>query len=121
MTDPTFEQLTWERRDHVVRIGLNRAAKRNAFGLTMLRELGEAYTAYDEDDALRCGVLHAHGQHFTGGLDLAEVGPAVAESGHLFPPDHRLRADTAIGVSDQRRSTHRGFQKLPVTHLFPLG
>lgn len=87
-TDPSFEQLTWERHDHVVRIGLNRPAKRNAFSLTMLRELAEAYTAYDDDEALRCAVLHAHGQHFTGGLDLAEVGPAVAEGQPLFPADH---------------------------------
>src|SRR5207249_6625604 len=30
-------------------------------------------------DEIRCGVLFGHGDHFTGGLDLAEVGPLVRE------------------------------------------
>lgn len=29
----------------------------------------------DRDDALRCGVLFAHGDHFTAGLDLAQWAP----------------------------------------------
>jgi enoyl-CoA hydratase/carnithine racemase len=57
-------------------MGLNRAEKRNAFDTRMLRELSEAYTALEEGDA-RCGVLFAHGEHFTGGLDLAEVAPQL--------------------------------------------
>src|SRR6059058_3141597 len=58
--------VTVERRGHVLLMGLNRPAKRNAFNLAMI-------------DQLRCGVLFAHGEHFTGGLDLAEVGPRVRE------------------------------------------
>lgn len=53
----------------------------------MLRELAEAYTAYEEDGNLRCAVLFAHGSDFTAGLDLAEVGPSVQEGGKLFPVD----------------------------------
>jgi enoyl-CoA hydratase/carnithine racemase len=33
----------------------------------------------ETDEDVRCGVLFAHGDHFTGGLDLAEVGPLVRE------------------------------------------
>jgi enoyl-CoA hydratase len=72
-------------RDHVLMIGLDRAAKRNAFDLAMLRQLAEAFTAYEDDPALRCAVVFAHGEHFTAGLDLAEVGPAVARGEPLFP------------------------------------
>ena len=36
-------RVTTERRGHVLHIGLNRAEKRNAFDLQMLRELAEAY------------------------------------------------------------------------------
>jgi enoyl-CoA hydratase/carnithine racemase len=84
---PSLETLTVETRDHVCHIGLNRPRKRNAFSLAMLRELSEAFTAYDADEGARCAVLFAHGDHFTGGLDLAEVGPAVRDGEPLFAPD----------------------------------
>ena len=60
--------------EHVLAIGLNRPAKRNAFTRQMLDQLGLAYATLHRDHSLRCGVLHAHGDHFTGGLDLAEFG-----------------------------------------------
>jgi len=72
---------------HVTLIGLDRAAKRNAFDIQMLRELSEAYTAFEEDDNARAAVVYANGDHFTAGLDLAEVGPAVAAGAPLFPED----------------------------------
>jgi enoyl-CoA hydratase/carnithine racemase len=84
MSDPTPRVLT-ERRDHVFLIGLDRAAKLNAFDRQMLRELAEAMTAYEDDPELRCAVLYATGENFTSGLDLADVGPAVAAGESLFP------------------------------------
>jgi enoyl-CoA hydratase len=81
--------LTLERRGHVLLMGLNRPQKRNAFNIELLIELGRAYELLDDDDELRCGVLFAHGEHFTGGLDLAEVGPALAEGNLSFPDDAR--------------------------------
>ncbi|MCB9703788.1 MAG: crotonase/enoyl-CoA hydratase family protein [Myxococcales bacterium] len=84
---PSYERLRVEARGHVLLIGLDRAAKRNAFDLRMLRELAAALTAYDDDPELRCALLHAHGDHFTAGLDLAEVGPAVAGGDALFPAE----------------------------------
>lgn len=84
---PDEPRLTIEIRDHLHVIGLNRAAKRNAFDLRMLRELAEALTAFEDDEDARCAVLHAHGEHFTAGLDLAEVGPAVKDGAALFPAD----------------------------------
>jgi enoyl-CoA hydratase/carnithine racemase len=77
--------VTTEIRGHVFLMGLNRPRKMNAFNLEMLRALSEAYTAYEHDDDLRCALLFAHGDHFTAGLDLAEVGPAVARGVSLFP------------------------------------
>lgn len=81
--------VTVERRGHVLLMGLNRPAKRNAFNLAMLEQLGLAYGQLEKDDDLRCGVLFAHGEHFTGGLDLAEVAPALAEGTLLFPEGAR--------------------------------
>jgi len=71
--------VTVERRGHVLLMGLNRPAKRNAFNLAMLDQLAAAYHDLEADDDIRCGVLFAHGDHFTGGLDLAEVGPVIGQ------------------------------------------
>jgi enoyl-CoA hydratase len=89
--NPTNENgvLTLERRDHVLLMGLNRPQKRNAFNIELLMALGRAYELLERDDDLRCGVLFAHGEHFTGGLDLAEVGPALADGSLSYPQDAR--------------------------------
>ncbi len=79
-------RLTTELREHVFLIGLDRAEKRNAFDTAMLRGLAEAFTAFEREPAARCALLFAHGEHFTGGLDLGEVGPAVARGEALMPP-----------------------------------
>jgi enoyl-CoA hydratase len=71
--------VTVERRGHVLLMGLNRPQKRNAFNLAMIDQLAAAYYELENDDDIRCGVLFAHGDHFTGGLDLAVVGPLVRE------------------------------------------
>lgn len=77
MTDePT---ITVEREGHLLLMGLNRPAKRNAFNRAMLSELNLAYGQLSRDPGLRCGVLFAHGDHFTGGLDLVDVAPAMRE------------------------------------------
>jgi enoyl-CoA hydratase len=87
------EPITVERDGHVLLIGVNRPAKRNAFDLATINALASAYERLGTEDELRAGVLFAHGDHFSAGLDLAEVGPAVAEHGpqvlrgsHRFDP-----------------------------------
>jgi enoyl-CoA hydratase len=55
---------------HVLLIGLNRPAQRNAFDSPMLDGLADGYGQLEDDAQLRVGVLHAHGPHFTGGLGL---------------------------------------------------
>jgi enoyl-CoA hydratase/carnithine racemase len=78
-------QLTIE--DHVARVRLSRANKRNAFDLAMLRQLAEAYTKADADPSVRVILVEPEGEHFTAGLDLGEVGPAVASGAALFPEE----------------------------------
>ncbi len=80
MSEPV---LTLETRGHVLLVGLNRPAKRNAFNIELLNRLAAAYGRLEDDASLRCLVLFAHGPHFTAGLDLAEVGPHVAAGGGL--------------------------------------
>lgn len=87
--DPTLETVSLERDGHVLIIGLNRPEKRNAFTVAMLADLSRAYALLESDDTLRVGVLFAHGDHFTAGLDLADVGPNIASGVVPFPDDGR--------------------------------
>jgi enoyl-CoA hydratase len=75
------QRVTIERQGHVLAIGINRPEKRNAFDLAMIDALAAAYEQLGDDAESRCGLLFAHGDHFSAGLDLAEVGPVVAEKG----------------------------------------
>ena len=88
MTSPT--RITVERQDHLLLIGLNRPDKRNAADLAMLAELALAYGELDRDSSLRVGVVFAHGDHFSAGLDLQDVGPAMARTGGLPIPEGGL-------------------------------
>ncbi len=75
------ERITVERDGHVLLIGINRPEKRNAFDLATIDALAAAYEQLGDDRELRAGVLFAHGEHFSAGLDLAQVGPVVAQKG----------------------------------------
>src|SRR5260221_12447863 len=72
-------RITTETRGHVFLMGLDRPKKMNAFDAEMLRGLSRAYELLEADDELRCGVVFAHGDHFTAGLDLADVAPLMME------------------------------------------
>ena len=74
-------RITLDRDGHVLLIGLNRTEKRNAADLQFLQELALAYGELDHDPALRCGLVYAHGDHFTAGLDLADIGPRLSGDG----------------------------------------
>ena len=74
----------------ILRIGLNRPEKRNAADRALLRELAQAYTRLERDDALRVGVVHAVGEHFTAGLDLADIGPSLTSGTIDFRADDEI-------------------------------
>lgn len=83
-------RVTVERDDHVLLLGLNRPQKRNAADFRMLQELTLAYGELDRDPELRAGLVFAHGDHFTGGLDLADVGPRIGPDGLDIVPEGGL-------------------------------
>ena len=80
-SDWAGERITVERDGHVLLIGINRPEKRNAFDLQTIREFAEAYDILGDDPDCRVGVVFAHGDHFSAGLDLAEVSQEVARVG----------------------------------------
>ena len=79
MTDAA--RIITERRGHLFLIRLNRADKRNAVDRAMFNQLAVAYGELDRDPELRCGVLHADGDHFTGGLDLTDWVGVIEDEG----------------------------------------
>jgi enoyl-CoA hydratase len=81
----TAGTVTREQRGHVLLIGLDRVAKRNAFDLPLWNELCAAYGELERDPELRVGVLFAHGEHFTGGLDLPQWGETFSSGAWHIP------------------------------------
>ena len=85
--DDVSPRVTVERDGHVLLIGLNRVDKRNAADMRLLQELSLAYGMLERDPELRVGFVFAHGDHFTAGLDLADVGPHIGAEGLDLVPE----------------------------------
>jgi enoyl-CoA hydratase len=83
----TDSRITLDRDGQVLLIGFNRPEKRNATDLQMLQELSLAYGELERDPELRAGFVYAHGDHFTGGLDLADIGPRIDANGIDIVPE----------------------------------
>lgn len=83
------EMVELDIEDHVLFIGINRVDKRNAWNREIIAAVGDAYERLRDDDDLRVGVIHAHGDHFSAGLDLPDVLPALAgdRGGELMRSD----------------------------------
>ena len=92
-------RITLERDGHVLLIGLNRPDKRNAADFAMLQQLSLAYAELENDPELRVGFVFAHGDHFTGGLDLADVGPRIGADGLDITADGGIDPWQVSGVA----------------------
>lgn len=91
----SYTRITIETRGHLFLMGLNRPEKRNAFDLEMYEELARAYGELDRNPELRCGVLFAHGDHFTSGLELDKWAAVLSKGTWTIPEDciHPLGLD----------------------------
>lgn len=85
LTETPTDRVTLERQGHLLLMGLRRPDKLNVFDTAMLHQLAAAYTLLEDDDELWCGVLYAHGNLFTAGLDLADVAPRIAAGTMTMP------------------------------------
>ncbi len=102
-TPPPEGCIDTEVRGHLLLIGINRPAKRNGWTPRMFRELAEAYTRLDDKSALRVGVLHAFGDHFTAGLDLPAISEYMKQGKKAFPEG--LVEPQDLGLPGYRRRT----------------
>ncbi len=92
-------RITTERDGAVFLIGFNRPDKRNAADLQLLQELALAYGELERDPELRVGFVFAHGDHFTGGLDLADVAPRITRGGLDMVPEEGINPWQVSGES----------------------
>lgn len=79
--------VTLEQRGPILLIGLNRPEKLNAANSQLLSELSLGYARLENDQSLRVGLLFAHGEHFTSGLDLQDVASKLGPAGLSMIPD----------------------------------
>jgi enoyl-CoA hydratase/carnithine racemase len=77
-----------ESRGPVLTIGINRPEKANAVDADIIAGLSNAYTTLSDDPSLRVGLLYGIGANFTGGLDLAAVGPRLAAGDDGLLPEN---------------------------------
>ncbi len=82
---PAEGRVATEARGDLLMIAVDRRAKLNAFTPEMFRELSAAYAELEEGGA-RCGVLYAHGGHFTAGIDLGRFAETMRSGEALVPP-----------------------------------
>ncbi len=94
-----YKKITIETRGNVFLMGLNRPDKRNAFDLDMYIELAQAYGELHNNPELRCGVLFAHGEHFTSGLEL-DKWAAVFSGGKIELPEGAINP---LGMDEDNR------------------
>jgi enoyl-CoA hydratase/carnithine racemase len=87
MAAPTFESLRYEVADHVARVTIDRAEKRNALSWTVMTELREAFAAARSDTEVRVVVLTGAGDRaFCAGADLSGM---AADAGAAAVHDAR--------------------------------
>ena len=92
MNDTLPGRISRERRGHLLLLGLDRVAKRNAFDPPMLDDPVAALGEYEADD--RCAVLCSPTAS-TAGLDLANVGETFRQG--LENPEGALSIPGAFG------------------------
>ena len=93
-------RITYERRDALALIGIDRPQKLNGFTPQMYRALADAFGALERDAGTRVGVLYAQGANFTAGLQLDLFAPMMQRGESMIPAD----AIDPLGLREPMRS-----------------
>ena len=84
---PDEGRITIDRDGDVILIGFDRPKKLNGFSLKMYRELHAAFTQMENDSEVRVGLVYAHGDNFTAGLQLDQFAPLMARGESAAPAE----------------------------------
>ena len=69
-----YTEIAYEVEDQVATITLDRPDRLNAFTVTMMRELVDAFDQVDADDDVRAVIVTGRGRAFCAGADLGGGG-----------------------------------------------
>ncbi len=100
-----YQDISFDIREAVAVITLDRPEQLNAFTGTMGEELGHAYRRCDRDDAIRVVVVTGAGRAFCAGADLSGGGSTFEKRGHEFsaagvdPPAWEVRKPVIAAVN----------------------
>lgn len=78
MTNTTFENIIVSQEGAVAILQLNRPKQLNALNMPLMNELISAFQELDNDDSVRCFVLHGSEKAFAAGADIKEMADASA-------------------------------------------
>jgi enoyl-CoA hydratase/carnithine racemase len=84
-----YEQILADVKDGILTITLNRPEKLNAFTVTMMREMIDAFDRASKDDAVRAIVVTGAGRAFCAGADLSGGASAFDRNARADGPDRR--------------------------------
>src|SRR3954468_4507806 len=76
-----YEQISYEVDEHVATLTLNRPEQLNAFTVTMMREMIDAFGQADADDDVRAVIVTGAGRGFCAGADLSAGGSTFDHGG----------------------------------------
>lgn len=75
-----YKNITFERKDHLLYVTINRPERRNAVDPATSAELKDAFEAFKADDDLWVAILTGAGDHaFSAGADLVAMSQALSE------------------------------------------
>ena len=90
-----FEQIIYEVNNRIALITLNRPDQLNAWTVTMMNELIEAFGIAEADDNVRVVVVTGSGRAFCAGADLSSGGFNIRSEGNGKKEPHRDTAGQA--------------------------
>ena len=76
-----YSQILYSVNEHVATLTLNRPEMLNAFTVTMMREMIDAFGRVDADDDVRAVIVTGAGRGFCAGADLSGGGETFAHGG----------------------------------------
>ena len=98
-----YENIIVETRDHVGLITLNRPKAMNALNPELMRELGDALTVFDADDAIGAIVITGSEKAFAAGADIKDMQSKRAMAMIIVTHDLAAVASLADRVAAPRR------------------
>lgn len=78
-SEPAVDPVTFDKREDVTLIGLNRPHCKNAMNSTMANQLRVMLKSFEDDHSSHVAVLHGNGPDFCAGWDLNELADMVPE------------------------------------------